>query len=310
MPGNTPDFNPSLEALCVRPREVCPPDCEGLRLCAAVTALVQLAIVAKLVDFDQISVLVRACFTLCGFLLTGFLLRERELSVVARAELDRSRFSSWVRVFTQVVPVFWLILTLAGIFLLPELLTLKSLPAPDLNKLPSEFGRMMFTAIPHFLAPTLNGISLLVWPLIVLVAPRQILGLVFMSVLGSGLAIQILSLFEDRLEPVSIVVGPSAMDLMAIGSLLALIFQRDQDEGHGKLGRWSVLTGLALAVGTLIYRYRGELSDWGSMGLLSAPAAFGLLYFIGEILATVMVASLSWRDIDGMLDGLRGTKPR
>ena len=299
----TPHFVPSAEAFRARSRDFALPDCGALRSCAALTALAQFAMVTRMLDFGQLGLLVQSGFAFCGFLLTGFLLRERG-GTEARRDVESGGILPWFRTMGQIIPISWLALVIAGILFLPSLFALKSLPVPDLTRLPAQFNRVLLATIPDFLNLSFDGASLLVWPLIVLVAPRRMLGLGFVVVLGSGLAIRLLSLFAGEVGPASILAKPSAFDLLAAGSLLALMFHRDQDAGHGRLGRWAVLTGLAMAAVTLVFRSHGELPDWGSVGLLTAPTGFGIVNFIGEILATVMVASLSWRDIGGMFDGL------
>jgi hypothetical protein len=60
--------------------------------------------------------------------------------------------------------------------------------------------------------------------------------------------------------------------------------------------------GVALASGLIASRIDGGSA---SLAVLSAPAGFGALNFILELIATSLIGSLIWRDVDSITrDGL------
>jgi hypothetical protein len=247
---------------------------------------------------------VRVGFAVSGFLLTDFLLRERREASDRRRPVALNDEGSWGRWLLQALPVSSMILVVVGVLYLPQFLALESVTLPELNDLPAWINRQVHAALADFQDFSFEGHSLIVWPLMILLAPRQLLGLVFLSVLGSGLMTQFSGLLSDELRPASILVNASPLDLISVGALVGAIICGDGRSGNGQLGHWALLMGLALAVASIGFCYQDGLPIWGSVALVSAPKGFGAVNFILKIVATTLAATLSWRDISAMIDGL------
>ena len=305
MPTIIHDLIPSAEGHRARSRPMELPRCDGLRACAALTAIAQYLITTRASETLNLGFAVRVGFAVSGFLLARFLLRERVEASNRRRGVASNDRDSWGRSLVQALPVSSMIVVVVGVLYLPQLLALESLPIPDPNELPAWIDRNAYEILADFQQFSFEGRSLIAWPLVILLAPRRWLGLVFLGVLGSGLMAQFSGLLSGEVRPASILVNPSPLDLISAGAMAAAMFHGDGGSDNGRLGRWAMLMGLVLAAASIGFRYQDGLPNWGSVAMLSAPPGFGAVNFILKIVATTLVATLSWRDISGMMDGLK-----
>jgi hypothetical protein len=244
-------------------------------------------------------------FGLSGFLLAGFLLRARETVDSASDAVVTSKQGSWSRTFLQGVPIPWLVLVIAGVLYLPQILALESIPLKDLDEIVAWLGKVMVTWFSDFQKSSMDGRTLIVWPVVLLLAPRRLLGLVFLTLLGWCLMSQVSSLLSGEIRPVSVLVKPSAVDLLSGGGLVGAMFHGGGDSENGRLGRWAILMGLVLAFASIGFWYQKGMTTWGTLTVLSAPPGFGAVNFILEIVGTTLVASLAWRDVGDLLESLK-----
>ena len=304
MAANAPEVYISVQGQRARSRPAELPRCDGLRACAAAIALAQYLMATRLLESVNLEPGVRAGFALSGFLLASFLLRERGRAVDEGQGSGPLGEGAWGRALIQALPVASLIAPIVAVACIPRLMALESLPIPDFNELPAWIIRALSGSFADFQKTSFDGRSLIAWPLVILLAPRRLLGLALLAVLGSGLTVQFSGLLSGVVRPALILVGPSPLDLLSAGALAAAIFHGNRRSEHGRLGHWAMLMGLALAAASIGFLYQEGLPNWGSVALLSAPAEFGAVNFILKIMATTMIASLSWRDLGGMMDGL------
>lgn len=299
-----PNLAPSVEARRAHSRHVELPGCDGLRLCATLTAIAQYLVTTRASEAVGLGLAVRVGFALSGFLLTAFLLEDRGQGSSRRRGMASSGRYSWEKQLLQSLPVSSIVLVVVGVLTLPKLMTLESIPVFDLNELPAWINRVAGLNFAEFHQFSFEGRSLIACSLAILLAPRRLLGLVFLGVLGSGLMIQFSGLLSGDLGPATLLVNPSPLDLLSAGALASAMVHGFGRSGTGHLGRWAVLMGLALASASIGVRYQGGLPNWGTVAMLSAPPGFGAVNFILKIVATTLVATLSWRDIGGLMDGL------
>ena len=299
-----PNLVPSVEAHRARSRHLELPRCDGLRICAALTAVAQYLMTTRVSETVDFGLVVRVGLALSGFLLTAFLIRERGPAADRRGGIARSGQGSWGGSLLQGLPVPSMILIVVGVLSLPKLMALESIPVPDLNELPAWINRTANATFAEFHQASFEGRSLIAWSLAMLLAPRRLLGLVFLGVLGSGLMIQFSGLVSGDLRPATLLVNPSPLDLISAGALASAMLHGNGRSETGRLGHWALLMGLALATASIGALHQEGLPSWGSVAMLSAPRGFGAVNFILEIVATTLVAALSWRDIGGLMDGL------
>jgi peptidoglycan/LPS O-acetylase OafA/YrhL len=198
-----------------------------------------------------------------------------------------------------------LILLVAGILYLPELIFLKTIAVPDPHKIPAWMIETVVGWFGDFRSASIEGRMLVAWPLVLLLAPRRLLGLVFLLVLGSGLLIQFWVLLSGEIRPASILVNPSALDLLSGGALAGAMSPGGGNSENGRLGRWAILMGLVLSLASISFWYQEGLPNWGTVAVLAAPPGFGAVNFILEIIGTTLVASLSWREVGELMEGLK-----
>ena len=288
-----PDLVPSAEARRARSKHSELPRCDELRFCALVMAFTHCLETTRALGFINLGPVIQAEFALTGFLLAGFLLKNRGHDETPGLAGPTSKVGTILRI----MPTSFLFGIVVALHYLPGILALESFRAPELSEWPALFNKGLRSGLTDFIQGSGEGHSWIAWPLIILFVPRRLLGITFLVVLGSGLAFQFTGLISDELQPASLLVAPSSLDLLAAGALFAAIWQGAGKSGNGALARWALLMVLALVAGSLGFRSRDVLTNWGSLTLLSAPSGFGAVNFILKIMATTLVGSLAWRDI-------------
>jgi hypothetical protein len=304
------DFAPSAEAnrAAARGREL--PHCDALRSCVALTSIAQFALMTKFSDQFGLCLAVQFGFTLSGYLITCFLLRERQQGTQVEI-FESNGLVALGRSILESIPVAQMIAVILAVLYVPRLLALESIPVPNLVEVPAMIVQTMRSYFSDFQKPGFDGQTLPLWPLIVLVAPRRSLSLVLLSVAGSSLVMQFVGLFSGEVHPMSMVVAPSAFDLLSAGSFVAVITNGGQaGDSENNISRWSILIGLVLAAILVGYQFQGKLLGGGSVTLLSTPIGFGVVNFVLEIVATTLVFSLFWRDFGGMMDEVKRVPSR
>jgi hypothetical protein len=287
----TPDFFPSPEAYRARSRHTELPPCDGLRLSALVMALTNYLMTTGVSDVVDLGLVVQAEFALTGCLLTRYLVGDRGWNESPGPDGPASK----LRAFLRTLPTSYLFAVVASVLLVPRLAAIEKLPISDPYELPALIVSGLKSSFADFLRGSADGRSLMAWPLLILFLPRQLLGAALLAFLGGGLTVEVAGLLTDQVRPASILVAPSALDLVAAGSLGASIWQGLGKSGDGPLARWAMLMGLALVTAAIGSWSQNGLTSWGSIALLSGPAGFGTVNFILKIMATTLVGSLAWR---------------
>jgi hypothetical protein len=301
-------YSNSPEASKVTARSLELPQCEGLRAFAALTSIVQFLLVSKKVtDFD-LTLPVQIGFGLIGFMIAAYLLRDRDLtSACEHYELDGP--TATIRGLLGSIPLPQMAAVIAVVLLLPQIFAMESITPPDMNEVPAIIVKLFSNYFAGFQKPGFDGKTLMFFPLLILFLPRRLLSMVLLSVLGSGLVLQFAGLFSGSIRPASMFAAPSAFDLLAAGTLLAVITRQGRiGRSEAQIGTSAVLAGLVLALGLVYVRFQGS-SSGTTVTPFSAPIGFGVINFIVEIVATTMVSSLWWRDLGGMMDDTKQRVP-
>ena len=297
MESLTPAFKTSVEAYRAHARHSEPLRCEALRLCGLAMASTMALESSRLWGRVDLGPIIRLEFVLTGYLIVDMLVRGRcgvESRTAKRAGDRASAFASFWRTF----PASHLLGFILAILFLPPLLALESVPVPDLAELPAAVVRSLKSHLGEFLGTSYDGRTLMVWPLFLAFAPARLLGLGALTLVGGGLTVQVTILMGSQASPASVLVSPSPVDLLAAGALLGAILRGFGRSEDGPLARWALLMGMALAFALTASQFGDHRGGWGSQSLLSAPAGFGALNFILELIGTTLIGSLSWHEAD------------
>jgi hypothetical protein len=288
-----PDFVPSAEAYRCRLRHAASPRCNGLIGCALAMAGTQLLMTTAVSEYVNLEIAVQVEFALSGYLFASFLLRDRRKTRLPAPETWASRAGG----FLQTLPTLYLFTIVVTAVYLPQLMAMDKVPVPDMAEVPDLIVRGLRSGLDEFLKGKADGRSLIALPLMILFVPMRWQSVTFLAFLGCGLTVQFSELAGGGARPASMLVAPSPLDLLAVGVLVATVGQGFGRSGNAILARWGLVMGLALVTATVGARSQNGLANWGTMGLLSAPAGFGAVNFILKIMSTTLVASLAWRDI-------------
>jgi peptidoglycan/LPS O-acetylase OafA/YrhL len=189
-------------------------------------------------------------FVLSGFLITGILLSCRRLTESGRQSVAFTARRFYARRFLRIFPLYYAVLALASLVLTLEPGILVSLWTYTFNLWGAWRGMLSGSLIAHFWSLAVEEQFYLVWPWLILLAPRRAL----VPLVGATILVGPLSrwiLFE-RGAPFDAMrmVTTSCLDLLAAGSLFALLVERQGLEAvlRGKVARTAGIAGLLLFV--------------------------------------------------------------
>jgi hypothetical protein len=296
------DYSTDPEARKVVARNVDLPQCEGLRVCAALTSIAQFVLTSnQYLSFD-LTIVVQIGFGLIGFMVAAYLLRDRDLTTECEI-YDEEGFGSSLRGLIRTLPLPQMATVVVLVLLLPKMTALEGFKMPDMAEVPAIIVKMFATYFADFQRSGFNGRNLLIFPLVVLFVPRRCLSMVLLTVLGAGLILQFVGLFSGSIRPAAMFESPSAFDLLAAGCILAVISRQHRiGRSEAQIGISAVLSGFVLAGGLIGSRLVNASTTVGTVALFSAPSGFGLSNFVVEIVGTTLVASLFWKDLGGMME--------
>jgi hypothetical protein len=302
---NHRQYSSTPEARKVAARNLELPHCEGLRVCAALTSILQFFLVSKRFPNFDLTIPVQVGFGLIGFMTAAYLLRDRDLTTRCEVYESDGMVAS-VRRLIRAIPIPQMVVVIAVVLVLPHLFSMDSIPVPDMAEVPAMIVRFVSSYFADFQKSDFDGRTLLLFPIVILLIPRRLLSLVLLSVLGSGLVLQFAGMYLGSLRPSSILVAFSAFDLLSAGTFLAVITRQGKiGRSEAQIGISAVLAGLILALVLVGARLLGGGSSGGAFTFLSAPVGFGVGNFVVEIVATTLVSSLWWRDLAGMIEGVK-----
>jgi len=190
-------------------------------------------------------------FVLSGFLITGILLGCRAHLEAGRQSVAFTARRFYARRFLRIFPLYYAVLALASVALTLDPALLLSLWTYTFNLVGAWRGALSGSLVSHFWSLAVEEQFYLVWPWVILLAPRRaLLPLVAGTILIGPLSRWIL--FE-RGAPFDAMrmVTTSCLDLLAGGALVALLAER---AGPARL--LASPTGRALGiVGALLFAW-------------------------------------------------------
>jgi hypothetical protein len=270
--------------------------------------LVQHAVPWRFLGLEDLDLVARPGFALSGFLMAGLLLRGRDGVAGSTAGKGRPAGESWIGAIRQIVPIPYAALAIAAALYLPGVEALAWLRSLELTEFLTTLDRNVGLLLAYFGRLSFEGWFWMAWPMAALLAPRRVFLPMFLAALGLGPIYHFWSLFAADVEPASILVAPSAFDLLAAGAFLGMVCHR-ADTGNGRHLR-IIPAALALATALVGFSFSDRFEALGSVGFLKAPAGFGLGNSLLELSTTILVASLSWQYVPKGNRGIEGSPAR
>ena len=233
------------------------------------------------VDYGELGV--RLFFVLSGFLITGILLRAaRDDEPAPRRRHAMRQF--YVRRFLRIFPVYYLVLVVC--------LVLAVDPARELWPWLFSYTINIYIwhhqefvpNLGHFWTLAVEEQFYLLWPLVVLFAPRRRLLAILLGVIAGALAYRLFASFQythdiTYRDSASLTLIFGVVVGLAVGALLALCSDLEADRGAQRLravlDRFALPAGLALYLGSLALQHRLPASH---IGVTLAPLGEALVF--------------------------------
>ena len=285
---------PAIQTRFVKSRDLDLPSCDALRACAVLILLMRHVIPLGFSDLGDFDLVARLGFALSGFLMTGYLLRARDGISDSLAGKGRKVHKSWIGSIQRIVPLPYALMAVAAALYLPATRVLAGSEGSALPNLLAWLDRIVAGFLAYFGRLSFEGWFWTVWPFAALLAPRRVFKPLFIATLSSGPMNHFWSLSAADVHPASLLLAPSAFDLLAAGAFLGMIYHRG-DTGQGGRFVRMLSTVLAILVALVGFHYWDHWKRFGSVTFFHAPAGFGIANFLLELSATMLVASCSWQ---------------
>ena len=239
---------------------------------------------------------VQLFFVLSGFLITGILLRCRDLSVTRRGRLDQLR-QFYIRRTLRIFPVFYLVLLITAALNIPPVRQTFLWLVTYATNIHLALRGSWHGSISHFWSLAVEEQFYLLWPwLILFVADKYLLPCILAAII-LGPLYKIGGFFLGLNDVALEVITLANLDSLAIGALLAL-YRYKKPSHFARLGRhpaygWAGLF-LAIALTTLVLvsfppPFAGAVNDLLAgvlFVLIIHKAALGFGGLVGYLLET------------------------
>jgi peptidoglycan/LPS O-acetylase OafA/YrhL len=184
-------------------------------------------------------------FVLSGFLITGILLACRRPLEEGRQSLRSTAARFYARRFLRIFPLYYAVLALASLVLTLEPGILVSLWTYTFNLWGAWRGMLSGSLISHFWSLAVEEQFYLLWPWVILLAPRRALVPSVCATIAVGpLSRQLLFAAGAPFDAMRMVTT-SCLDLLGAGALLAVLVERRGLEvlARSQLARWTGVVG-------------------------------------------------------------------
>ncbi len=249
------------------------PQLDGLRAIAATLVVVEHF--APLYDYLYFStgrLGVWLFFALSGFLITGILAKSRDLIDVAPGQRKRVWQAFYMRRILRIWPLYYALLLVAVVLNLTEARHLLPWYMVHLANFGVATTGWWVPSIGHYWTLGIEEQFYLVWPIVILFAPRRFaIPVVVAAVLGAPLFRLLLMTVGHQNQAVTILMTPSGFDGLGMGALLALIRRADWANYRKFLNAGLALGVVVLAV-SLLLRVKGKAFALNVTGELFAFA--------------------------------------
>ena len=242
-------------------------------------------------------------FVLSGFLITGILLTCRRSLEEGRQSVGFLARRFYVRRLLRIFPLYYAVLLVASVALTLDPGVLVSLWTYTFNLWGAYRGVLSGTLISHFWSLAVEEQFYLVWPWVILLAPRSALVPIVAATLAVGPLSRGLLYAAGAPFDAMRMVTTSCLDLLAAGALAALLVERRGLEAllASRLARGTGLVGAALFA-------------WGAAIQVRAPGRDGataldvlVVYTRWPLFAWLVLAAA--RGFGGLAGRVLGARP-
>jgi peptidoglycan/LPS O-acetylase OafA/YrhL len=238
-------------------------------------------------------------FVLSGFLITGILLACRRPLEEGRQSVAFTAGRFYARRFLRIFPLYYAVLAVASVALTLEPGILVSLWTYTFNLYGAWCGALSGRLISHFWSLAVEEQFYLVWPWVILLAPRRALVPVVCATLAVGPLSRWILFTAGAPFDAMRMVTTSCLDLLASGALFAILVERGGLEAvlRGRFARTVGLAGAALFLWGAAIQVRMEgnggatalevfvvYTRWPFFAWLVLAAARGFGGFFGRVL--------------------------
>lgn len=217
-------------------------------------------------------------FVLSGFLITGILLRGRVAVESGGASVSGAVRTFYARRFLRILPVYLLALIVATI-LLPETRKLFWWHLTYTTNL--WYGIHLYEHVPgaHFWSLAVEEQFYLIWPWLVLLAPRRHLLKIMLIVAVASVTYRLGYVLQPWQKPhVTTMINWSfgTFDRLALGAILSVLWETASHDRIRQLCRWSLWTGLA---GMIAMQLLEAHNPYSRLAFALHPTAAAVLFF-------------------------------
>ncbi len=240
---------------------------------------------------------VRLFFVLSGFLITGILVR-------CRADVDLDHQSSshkvrqfYVRRFLRIFPIYYLTLGLVAILNLPSVRATLFWHLSYLSNV--HFSLVGFDGpLSHFWSLAVEEQFYLIWPWLIVFAPRKYLHKILLCVIIAGPLFRLAMFVFGGGELASYILLFGCMDSLGLGALLAYYASDGQLEKRKEVfSKFSLLVGMLLIV-LLAGLYKLNTARWVSVVVMFLAMSLVFVWLVQR-------AADGFRGIPGAFLGFR-----
>jgi peptidoglycan/LPS O-acetylase OafA/YrhL len=209
-------------------------------------------------------------FVLSGFLITGILLACRRPLEAGRQGVWFTAKRFYARRFLRIFPLYYAVLAVASVALALEPGVLVSLWTYTFNLWGAWRGVLSGTLVSHFWSLAVEEQFYLVWPWVMLLAPRRALVLIVVATIALGPLSRALLFAAGAPFDAMRMVTTSCLDLLAAGALFAILVERHGLAGvlRGRLARATGLVGALLFAWGTVIQVRGGGADASQLDVL------------------------------------------
>ena len=171
------------------------------------------------VDFALLGVWL--FFVLSGFLITGILLRSRDQIDHGGCQRGQVLRQFYARRFLRIFPLYYLVLALAATLNLGDVRDTIFWHLAYLSNYLFATQRYWGAVTAHFWSLSVEEQFYILWPALILFAPRQLLLKLIISAIAIGPIFRVVAHFLDFNWIARLTVLPASLDALGLGALLA-----------------------------------------------------------------------------------------
>ncbi|MGD0540148.1 MAG: acyltransferase [Tepidisphaeraceae bacterium] len=205
---------------------------------------------------------VRVFFVLSGFLITGILLRARQMAEIDRVSKWRVLRNFYARRFLRIFPVYYLVILLtwlAGIGPMRESVGWHLSYLSNIYFFKRGTGNFSVT---HLWSLAVEEQFYLLWPLLILFLPRKSLVGAIVSAICIGPLFRAGIVLRGGNAWQASVLMPACLDALGMGALVAVLTFIGRDKFKRRLLNASLLLGVALYIGVAVAVHFSHAAAW------------------------------------------------